>query len=629
MEQSILNNINKPTDLKSLNEADLKQLARECRREIIRTVSENGGHLASNLGVVELTLCLAHCFDFSEGGDRIIFDVGHQSYTWKLISGRRERFAGLRKKGGLSGFPKTDESPFDYFNTGHSSTSISAAIGFSRADRLSGKRRASIALIGDGALCGGMSFEALNDAGQRGDPIIVIINDNQMSIDENVGGLSMHLENLRISKGYRHMKAKVKQHLKLLPWAGEKLNDIISRFKSKLRRWHRGSGSIYEALGYRYYGPVDGHDIHSLLRHLEAVRDSKKPVVLHVLTNKGEGYRFAENEPSLYHGVAPFVVEHGIEPPSSSGRSYTSRAGEILCELAARHPEVCAITAAMTSGTGLSEFAKQYPERFFDVGIAEQHAVTMGAGMAASGKKVFIALYSTFAQRAVDQIIHDVCLQDLPVCFLLDHGGAVSGDGETHQGIYDISLFQNLPHLEMYFPADAADLSSAMEYALRSRHPLAIRYPKESLPPDLDLPFPRELSRARKLRSGEDLAVFALGTMIHPALEAADLLSAKGYTLDVFSCSSGNLIQISDMMKLIKARQNILTIEDGILGGGFASRMLPEILKACPGTHFRALGITNPLAGQASRQEILKEEGLDAAGIMQAVYEMIPGKGEA
>lgn len=624
MDKSILKNIEQPSDIKKLSENELEQLAAECRQEIIRTVSSNGGHLASNLGVVELTLCLAKCFDFGPDADRVIFDVGHQSYTWKLISGRREQFSTLRKKGGLSGFPKREESRFDYFNTGHSSTSISAAIGFSRADQLAGEKRINIALIGDGALCGGMSFEALNDAGQRGDPIIVIVNDNQMSIDQNVGGLSMHLENLRISKGYRHMKARVKKQLKLLPLLGETLTRLFGKVKAKLRLWRRKSGNFYEALGYRYYGPVDGHDIRSLMLHLEAARESKKPVVLHVLTNKGEGYAFAEDAPALYHGVAPFVIEHGVENKNSTDKTYTSCAGEVLCQLAEENQDICAITAAMTSGTGLSCFARKFPERFFDTGIAEQHAVTMGAGLAAAGKRVFVALYSTFAQRAVDQIIHDVCMQDLPLCILLDHGGLVSSDGETHQGIYDISLFQNLPNLEMYYPADEADIRSIFNYALTSHHPLAIRYPKEKLPPDLDLELPRDLNRARQLKQGNDLTLIALGSMIHAALSAESELKSKGYTIDVFSCTSGNLMQISDMINSIKKSGNILIAEDGITHGGFSSRILPEILKLAPGTRFRVLGVQHPLAGQASRKELLKEEGLDSEGIIQAVCEMIP-----
>ena len=450
--ESLLCSLDLPEQLRTLNSAQLEQLTADVRDLIIRTVASNGGHLASNLGVVELTIALLLEFDVRH--DRIVFDVGHQSYTWKILTGRLDRFCTLRQKEGLSGFPKCCESPFDCFNTGHSSTSISAALGLSRAmDRL-GKAGRSIAVIGDGALTGGMAFEALNDAGHSHENLIVILNDNQMSISRNVGGLSRHLENLRISPNYIRLKTGIDSLLLKTPLVGRPIYNLLQMFKRLARQTVQHQGILFEQLGFRYYGPINGHDIDSLRQHLRTIRQFKGPVLLHVLTQKGRGYPFAEASPDIYHGVAPFVVENGVSNGKGSGCTFSEEFGSCMTALASVNTKICAISAAMTSGTGLSDFAVQYPARFFDVGIAEQHAVTLAAGMAAGGMKPYVALYSTFLQRAYDQLLHDICLQNLPVVLAIDRAGLVGEDGETHQGVYDLGLLLPLPNLEIYCPPD-------------------------------------------------------------------------------------------------------------------------------------------------------------------------------
>lgn len=624
-QNGILKQIHCPSDIKNLSFDELNLLAEECRKRIIEVVSRNGGHLASNLGAVELTLALAYVFDFDEGNDRVIFDVGHQSYTWKLISGRNSDFDTLRLKDGLSGFPKREESVFDFFNTGHSSTSISAALGFTRADRILGEaERNEIAVIGDGALTGGMAFEALNDAGQRGDPLIVILNDNQMSIDDNVGGMSLHLEKLRVSKPYRNVKSIVKKRLQRIPVIGPPAERLLRRFKTKLRQYKRETGILFEELGFRYYGPVNGHDIHSLIQHLEAVKDLNKPVLLHVLTQKGNGYSFAEDEPSKYHGVAPFVIERGVESVNGKKRSYTDEMGRLLCEAAAENAQICAITAAMTGGCGLKSFAEKYPDRFFDTGITEQHAVTLAAGMAAAGLRPFVALYSTFLQRAIDQILHDVCLQNLPVCILIDHGGCVSADGETHQGLYDVALLRSFPNLEILAPADDIDLKACLDYVLTCDHPAAIRYPKENLPDRLELPEPRELHGFRSLRRGGSFSVIAFGSLAAQALQAAEILEKQhAYKINVFSCICGNEPINSGMINAISGTKQLLLLEDGVEQAGFAASTMSDILSRCPDIRVYRSGVKNLTAGQASRSERLKQERLDACGIAGQILDLV------
>lgn len=621
-------NIQTPAEIKAKSISELEDLAEACREQIIYYVSRNGGHLASNLGVVELTLALAKVFNFESGQDRIIFDVGHQVYTWKLITGRSQDFTYLRQKDGLSGFPKREESSYDFYNAGHSSTSISIALGYQRADQLNGEKRQNIALVGDGALTGGMSFEALNDAGQGQDPIKIILNDNQMSIDANVGGLAKHLDHIRVSKSYLELKKQVDSNLSKLPRQAKGLKAWLSKIKSRLRtRLHKDS-LLFENLGFRYYGPIDGHNLEELINYLEAVKESDKPTILHVITKKGHGYKPAENEPARFHGVAPFEVEDQSNKTQSTSskevkaKSFSNYVSDNLLRLAEASEDVCAITAAMAQGTGLSAFAASHPDRFFDTGIAEQHAVGLGAGLALAGKKPFVALYSTFSQRAVDQILHDVCLQKLPVCFLLDRAGLVSADGETHQGLYDSAIFGRFPNLKLYAPADAKDLELLMTKALTSDGPIMIRYPKADALAEIEMES-RDLDGLRCLRLGKQISIIAYGAMAENCLEAGDLLAEEGIFVSIYSAISGNNIQISDNINRIKQDSLIVVVEEGISQTGFSGHIEAKFQESQITSERLHLSVSNGIHGQASRNELLDEEGLSPQKIASSILEAI------
>ncbi|HZK42221.1 MAG TPA: 1-deoxy-D-xylulose-5-phosphate synthase, partial [Clostridia bacterium] len=431
----LLESLGGAAHVRLLSDEEKVQLAQELRQLIIETVAVTGGHLAPNLGVIELTIALLATGHFPD--DSLIFDVGHQCYAWKILTGRLEAFSSLRQKGGLSGFPKREESDFDVFNTGHSSTSLSAALGLARAKRIRGDHSKTMALIGDGALGGGMAFEALSDAGQSGENLLVILNDNQMCIDQAVGGMSRHLEQLRTSQRYIRMKTVWEVRLGKIPLIGRPLVLTLARLKRRWRSWRREAGIIFEQLGFRYYGPVDGHDLPALERHLKALRLVRGPILLHVITTKGKGYCYAEDQPHSYHGVAPFDSVNGqSNGGAGQGPSFSKLLGQTLVQLAQEDQRIVAITAAMAQGTGLTPFQEAFPQRFYDVGIAEQHALTMAAGMAVGGLRPFVALYSSFLQRAMDQLIHDICLQKLSVVLLVDRAGLVGGDGDTHQGLY-------------------------------------------------------------------------------------------------------------------------------------------------------------------------------------------------
>ncbi|MDO5015725.1 MAG: 1-deoxy-D-xylulose-5-phosphate synthase [Eubacteriales bacterium] len=612
-------NISDPSELKDYSVAELESLAALCRQEIMRTVSHTGGHLASNLGVVELTLALARTFDFGPERDRLIFDVGHQSYTWKLITGRSGEFYSLRQQGGLSGFPKRSESPYDFYDAGHSSTAASIALGCQRADRLNGVQRQNVVVLGDGALTGGMAFEALNDAGQSQDPIKVILNDNQMSIDHNVGALARHLEKIRISNSYLGLKKQVKNSLDNGSGAAARVKDFLTDFKQNLRlRLHKES-IFFEALGFRYYGPVDGHNIPDLLASLRAVQLSDKPTILHVITKKGQGYSPAEEEPSRFHGVAPFFLDAKTQQSKQSNgrKTFSNYVSDFLVDAASRDEQVCAITAAMAQGTGLADFEIKFPERFFDTGITEQHAVSLGAGLSLAGKKVFVALYSTFSQRAVDQILHDVCLENLPVCFLLDRAGEVGADGETHQGLYDISIFSSFPNLQLFAPADGRDLELLIEEALKTNIPMMIRYPKAKTEYDLGINN-RNLRTLRLMRPGREIAIIAYGVMADSALQAAEILEKNNHSVAVYSLITGNNIQVNDKIEELCSYQHVSIVEDGIRTGGVAENLA---LKLCEqGLKVPLLHtVQNGLRGQATREELLKEEGLDPEGIASTI----------
>jgi 1-deoxy-D-xylulose-5-phosphate synthase len=613
--ESLLDRLQLPEQIRRLNQKERLQLAQEVRDLIIGTVSKNGGHLASNLGVVELTMALLIEFDFHR--DRIIFDVGHQSYAWKILTGRRSQFSMLRKKDGLSGFPRTSESPYDFFNTGHSSTSISAALGLSRAMSRTGNPGHVIALVGDGALTGGMSFEAMNDAGQSCENLIVILNDNQMSIGRNVGGLSRHLENLRISPKYIRIKSRLDEMLKKIPLIGRPLVRMLNSIKMLARMSLQQSGILFEQLGFKYYGPIDGHDLPGLLYHLKAIQEMKGPVLLHVLTQKGRGYRYAEESPDLYHGVAPFVIENGICNGSANGSAcpatFSAAFGNHLAVLARSDDRICAISAAMTSATGLSDFADLFENRFFDVGIAEQHAMTLAAGLASGGMKPVVAIYSTFLQRAFDQLLHDICLQRLPVVLAIDRAGIVGEDGDTHQGIFDLGLMLPLPNLEIYCPPDYVSLEQVMDHAFSANCPVAIRYPRgrEPAPYIQDAVKPAEessllpIQRIRCLRSGGDLTLAALGTLSDASLKAAGILEARGIDAEVLLVTCAKPLDIEAMIRSVRKTGRIMIIEETVKIGGLGQAALPALLQAEPGIRFMLHGLAGESIGLGSRDQLL------------------------
>ncbi len=627
---SLLKNLQLPSDIRQLNNEQLAQLASEVREQIIQTVSQNGGHLASSLGVVELILAILSEFDFSR--DKIIFDVGHQAYAWKILTGRLDQFCTLRKFGGLAGFPKRSESDFDFFNTGHSSTSISAALGLSRAMSRRGWAGQSIAVIGDGALTGGMAFEALNDAGQSHENLIVILNDNQMSIGRNVGGLSRHLENLRISPKYIRFRSRFDAGLLKIPVLGRPIFNLLQHTKRIARLSLQRQGIFFEQLGFRYYGPIDGHDLPSLRHHLRTIQELRGPVLLHVLTQKGKGYRYAEESPDVYHGVAPFIIENGVcgglddhakGLAANCVKSFSDAFGRHLTELARHNPRICAISAAMTAGTGLSCFEENFPARFFDVGIAEQHAVTLAAGLSAGGMTPVVALYSTFLQRAYDQLLHDICLQCLPVVLAIDRAGIVGEDGETHQGIYDLGLLLPLPNLEIYCPPDYATLTSVMDYAVSAQKPIVIRYPRgkewpQPLPPALpddDAYDQIFIKKARCLRSGSDVTLAALGVMAGPALRAAELLAQQGISAEVLLVLCAKPFDHAALIQSIRKTGHVIFIEENLRIGGFGQVELPIILANIPTAKFNLMGIDdNPLC-QGNRDQLLSAQELTPESI--------------
>lgn len=523
----LLDRIVSPVELKALPSDDLVALCDEIRNFLIEHVSQSGGHLASNLGVVELTVALHRVFDTAH--DRLVFDVGHQCYTHKLLTGRKDGFIqNFRRLNGMAGFPKPKESVHDAFVAGHASTAVSVALGMARARTLLGDSHSCIALLGDGALTGGMAYEALNDAGQSGEPLVVILNDNEMSITRNVGAVASQLAKLRLKPQYFNLKKAYHTALDPLP-GGKQVDHLLRSVKNAVKDSFLPS-SMFEGMGFQYMGPVDGHDMNTLIPLLEKARDLQKPVLLHVKTVKGKGYRFSEQDPSLYHGIAKFDKLRGASQPN--GDCYSSIFGETLTELAADNPKIVAVTAAMRTGTGLDGFAEAYPERFFDVGIAESHAVTLAAGMAAQGLRPVVAIYSSFLQRSYDQIIHDVAIQKLPVTFLVDRSGLVGEDGETHHGVFDVSFLCGIPNMTVLSPASFAELRAHLAQAMQTDGPVAIRVPRggegayTDCNPGLSI-----------LRDGTDATLLTYGTMTGPALEAAELLAERGKQVRVVKLS--------------------------------------------------------------------------------------------
>lgn len=624
----ILDRINEPADLKALGAHELETLAGEIRQEIVATCAANGGHLAPSLGVVELTLALHRVFNSPQ--DRIVWDVGHQAYTHKLITGRRDSFRTLRTQGGISGFPKRTESVHDAFDVGHSSTSISAATGFAVARDLKGDSNKVIAVIGDGSMTGGMAYEGLNHAGHLNRDLIVILNDNEMSIAENVGALSNFLSRTATSEFVHKMKKDLE---KFLEGVDSPLGRSALKIAKKAEESLKGlftPGMLFEAFGFEYIGPINGHDIDMLTETLEKVKRFDDAVLIHVITKKGKGYAPAENNPSLFHGVGPFEVETGKVLKGKGGAaSYTAIFGSAIRSLAADDDRIVALTAAMPDGTGLTGFAGEFPERFFDVGIAEQHGVTFAAGLAAQGFRPVFAVYSSFLQRAFDQVFHDVCLQNLPVTFAIDRAGVVGSDGPTHHGVFDLSYLRILPNMTVMAPKDENELQHMLKTAIELGTPAAVRYPRgDGYGVALDQVFHAlPVGKSEILRHGSDGAILALGTMVRPALEAADNLAGEGISLTVVNARFVKPLDRAVIMELAGKHGQLFTVEENALQGGFGTAVM-ELLEeeGLSTTRVCRMGFPDCFIEQGEQKDLRAMHGLDAAGIAETVRKLLSGK---
>jgi len=616
-----LDGIASPRDLKGLDLDALKQLAQEIREEIVATVSRNGGHLGASLGVVELTLALHSVLDAPR--DKIIWDVGHQAYPHKLLTGRREAFKTLRQAGGISGFPRISESEYDAFGVGHAGTSISAALGYALARDRMGERYAVVTVTGDGALTAGMAFEALNHAGHVGTDLVVIINDNEMSISRNVGALSAYLTRLRMDQTLRKARSDIEALLRKIPAIGAPMVRSAERLKQTLINVLT-PGALFEALGFSYYGPIDGHNI-ALLQ--QVIRDAVRrggPVVIHAVTEKGRGYRPAEQHPEKLHAMKPAASKGAAAAPAAP--SYSAVVGQTLVELAKADRRVVGITAAMPEGTGLKALAEALPDQFFDVGIAEQHAVTLAAGLACGGMRPVVAIYSTFLQRAYDQVIHDVCLQGLPVTFAVDRAGLVGDDGPTHHGLYDLAYLRTVPNMVIMAPKDENELRHMLKTAVEWPGPAAVRYPRGAglgVPLDPEL-RPLEIGKAEVLREGDDVAILALGSMVAPAVEAAKRLEADGVRAAVVNARFCKPLDRTLILSLAARTGRIVTVEEHALMGGFGSAVLECLAEAgLANVRVKRLGVPDRFIEHAKPEEQLAQCGLTPAGIRQAALELV------
>ncbi|MCR1949758.1 1-deoxy-D-xylulose-5-phosphate synthase [Clostridium sp. DSM 100503] len=614
----MLDKITSPKEVKELSNVELEVLAGEIREFLIDSVSKTGGHLASNLGVVELTISLFKSFNLEK--DKIVWDVGHQSYVHKILTGRKDQFNNLRQYNGLSGFPKRCESKYDAFDTGHSSTSISAALGMARARDIKNEDNEVIAVIGDGALTGGMALEALNDVGFNKTKMIVILNDNQMSISPNVGGLSTHLNNLRMEPKYNKLKSNINETLSNSK-AGKKIASCISRFKDSIKQFVVPS-MLFEDMGLKYIGPINGHDIEMMTEVLEKAKQINEPVIIHVVTNKGKGYELAEKKPNKYHGVSPFDLESG-EAYIPSERSYSKVFGDAMIDLAKEDDRIVAITAAMPDGTGLKSFAKEFPNRFFDVGIAEAHATTLAAGLASANLKPIFAVYSTFLQRAFDQLIHDVCIQNMPVIFAIDRAGLVGEDGETHQGMFDLSYLSQVPNMTVLAPKHLDEIKVMLKWALTQNGPVAIRYPRGAdccteMNPLTKISY----GKWEKIISGEKIAIIAVGKMLQHALLAKDILKANGINPTIINATFVKPLDNNMLESLVEEGYDIVTIEDNITNGGFGSYVLMKLYELGFRNKFEALGFKDKFIPQGNVDLLYKENKLDPEGIAEVIIEL-------
>jgi 1-deoxy-D-xylulose-5-phosphate synthase len=619
----LLEKINQPEDVKRYNIAELEELARELRQFIVGTVAKNGGHLAPSLGTVELTLALYSVFQFPK--DKLIWDVGHQAYTHKILTGRRDRFATLRQKGGITGFPNRFESKYDAFGVGHASTSISAALGMAISRDLSGRNNEVIAVIGDGALTGGESFEALNQAGDLGKKLIVILNDNEMSIDKNVGGMSEYLSRIRVNPQYSKAKKDMGSLLMSIPHIGDKAFKTARIVKDSVRS-ALVPGSVFEEIGFHYIGPIDGHNISLLQEILTSAREMTGPVLIHIHTKKGKGYLPAEEQPGKFHGIGAFDPETGeCTKKTGCAPSYTSVFSKALIQLADQNPNLTAITAAMPSGTGLKAFGEVYPGRFFDVGIAEEHAVTLAAGMAADGKHPVVALYSTFAQRAYDQLMHDVCLQNLPVTLCLDRAGLVGADGPTHHGAFDLSYLRHMPNMTVFVPKDESELRDMLATAVSMDSPTAVRYPRGAgVGVELRDTFSEiPVGKAEVLQPEGTIAFLAVGAMVARAQRASELLHADGVEAAVVNMRFVKPLDTAIIAKLAETKELLVTLEENALAGGFGSAVAEYLVDSglASKTQVLRLGLPDAFVEQGTPAELLTICGLQPEQIAAKVKE--------
>ncbi len=620
----IIEKINSPSDLRKVPKEDLPQLAREIREYMLKVISKNGGHLASSLGVVELTIALHHVFNTPK--DKIIWDVGHQTYAHKIITGRREDFSSIRTFGGISGFPKRCESDFDCYDVGHSSTSLSLAVGEAAGRDQKGEDYKVVAVIGDGALTGGISFEALNHVGHMGNDVIIILNDNEHSISHNVGAMSRYLTEMISGSLYNRFRKRSREILSAIPIVGKVIDAFIFRVFAAFKGFII-PGRLFEDLGIRYFGPVDGHNMVKLIEILDRVKQiNQGPKIIHVLTKKGKGYEHAETDPCRFHGIGPFDLTTGEALPKGKCEAYSSVVGRTLTHIASKDTSVVAITAAMKEGTGLSVFDKSFPNRLFDVGIAEQHGVTFSAALASTGLKPFVCIYSTFLQRAYDQLIHDVANMNLPVKFIIDRAGIVGDDGETHHGLFDISMIRNIPNFIFLAPYTGGELRDMIHFAANYNDgPIAIRFPRGIIPEeslDVGTPEPYEPGEMKVLSRGTHALIFALGDMVPVALEAAEILKEKKISSSVVNLLSIKPIDFDRVNKLIESHEAFIVLENGMLRGGLGeyiySEVLPELTVRCAG----AGGFPHEFIKHGKAGELLSNYGLDAisiAGRLEAV----------
>ncbi len=614
----LLENINSPSDLKKLKPEQLPALAEEIRQFLLETVSLTGGHLGSNLGTVELTIALHYCFD--SPFDKIIWDVGHQAYTHKILTGRRDLFHTQRQYKGISGFPKRSESEHDAFGVGHSSTSISAGLGMAAAADLAGSKNHAIAVIGDGSLTGGIAFEALNQAGHLKKNLIVILNDNEMSISKNVGAFSSFISRKMTGRYFRDLKKEMQGLLKSIPAIGSDILHFARRAENSLKGFLT-PGSLFEALGFDYLGPLDGHDLVQLVEVFNNINELDGPLLVHIMTTKGKGYKFAEDTPDKYHGVGTFNIATGQGAAKSASKSYTDVFGETIVQLAEEDPKIVAITAAMPDGTGLNGFAKRFPERFFDVGIAEQHALAFAAGMAADGFRPVTAIYSTFLQRAYDQVFHDICLQKLPVTIAMDRAGLVGDDGPTHHGVFDISYLRHLPDMTLMAPKDENELRHMLKTAINSGVPMGLRYPRGAgygVEIDCELKL-LEIGKGEELIDGKDLTIIAIGSTVYPALQAAEVLSRSGIDTGVVNARFVKPLDADLILSVARRTGRVITVEENALQGGFGSAVL-ELLydNNLQNVKVRRIGIPDHYIEQGSQAQLRKDVGIDSEGIAAA-----------